>query len=173
MHIRSMVRAALAAALVAGAGAAAAQAPAAGGSTRVAVVSLDRILREAPVAQAAQKRIESEFARRDQELKDLAGRVQRLQEALQKDAVTLSEGDRRAREREIGELSREFQRKQAETREDFERRRKEEFGGIIQKADAAVRRIAESEKIDIVFQPTMYSNPRIDITERVIKLMAQ
>jgi outer membrane protein len=173
VHIGSFLRAALCAAALCAAGAASAQAPAGAGATRVAVVSLDRILREAPVAQAAQKRIESEFAKRDQELKDLAARVQRLQEALQKDAVTLSEGDRRSREREIGELSRDFQRKQTETREDFERRRKEEFGGIIQKADAAVRKIAEAEKIDIVFQPVMFYSPRIDITERVIKLMAQ
>jgi outer membrane protein len=173
VDFRSIVRATLCAALFSGAGAAVAQAPAGSGTTRVAVVSLDRILRDAPVAQAAQKRIESEFAKREQELKDLAARGQRLQEALQKDAVTMSEGDRRNREREIGELTREFQRKQTETREDFERRRKEEFGSIIQKADAAVRKIAESEKIDIVLQPVMFANPRIDITDRVIKQMAQ
>lgn len=150
-----------------------ATAPAAGGPTKVAIVNLDRILREAPVAQAAQKRIESEFARREQELKDLASRAQRMQEALQKDAVTLSETDRRNRERELGEASRDFQRKQTEFREDFERRRKEEFGGILQKADAAVRKIAQADNIDIVFQQAVYASPRVDITERVIKMMAQ
>jgi outer membrane protein len=152
-----------------------AAAPAAGGGApvRFAVVNLDRILREAPAAQAAQKRIETEFAKRDQELKDLAGRIQRMQEALQKDAVTLSEGDRRNRERELGEASRDFQRKQTELREDFERRRKEEFSSILQKADAAVRKIAEADKLDIVFQQAVYANPRIDITERVIKMMGQ
>jgi outer membrane protein len=146
---------------------------AAAGQTRVAVVSLERILRDAPVAQAAQKRIESEFAKRDQELKETAGRVQKMQDAFQRDGMTLSESDRRNRERDLGEATREFQRKQQEFREDLERRRKEEFGGIIQKADAAVRKIAETDKIDIVFQPTVYANPRVDITDRVIKMMAQ
>jgi outer membrane protein len=146
---------------------------AAAGAPRLAVVNLDRILREAPAAQAAQKRIETEFAKRDQELKDLAARIQRMQEALQKDAVTLSEGDRRNRERDLGEASRDFQRKQTELREDFERRRKEEFSSILQKADAAVRKIAEADKLDIVFQQAVYANPRIDITERVIKMMGQ
>ncbi len=85
----------------------------------------------------------------------------------------MSEADRRNRERDLGEATRDFQRKQTEFREDFERRRKEEFNGIIQKADAAVKKIAETDKLDIVFQPTIYANPRIDITDRVIKMMAQ
>jgi outer membrane protein len=149
-------------------------APAAGaGATRVAVVNLDRVLRDAPIAQAAQKRIEAEFSRREQELKDLAGRVQRMQEALQKDAVTLSESDRRNRERELGDATRDFQRKQAELREDFERRRKDELGGLLQKALGAVKQIAEADKLDVVFGQAVYANPRIDITDRVIKMMGQ
>lgn len=169
MYIRSLVRALAAAVLLGGASLATAQSV----TTRVAVVNLDRILREAPMAQAAQKRIEADFSKREQELKDLAGRVQQMQAALQKDAVTLSDSDRRNREREIGEAARDFQRRQAELREDFERRRKEEFGSILQKADAAVRQIAESEKFDIVFQQAVYVSPRVDITDRVIKLMGQ
>ena len=125
------------------------------------------------MAQAAQKRIEAEFAKRDQELKDIAARVQKMQDALQREGVTLSEADRRNREREIGEATRDFQRKQQELREDFERRRKEEFNSIVQRADAAVKKIAEADKLDMVFQPTIYSSPRIDITDRVIKMMAQ
>ncbi len=174
MNIPSAVRLAALVLALALAPGVSAQAPApAAGPTKVGVVNLDRILRESPVAQAAQKRIESEFSRRDQELKELATRVQRLQEALQKDAVTLPESDRRNREREIGEATRDFQRKETEFREDFERRRKEEFGGILQKADAAVRKIADAEKIDIVFQSVVYASPRVDITDRVIKMMAQ
>lgn len=177
MNIAFARAAALAAVLAASGVRAQTAAPAAaagsGGQTRVAVVSLERILRDAPVAQTAQKRIETEFAKRDQELKDVAARVQKMQEALQRDAVTLSEADRRNRERDLGEATRDFQRKQQEFREDFERRRKEEFNGIIQKADAAVKKIAETDRIDIVFQPTVYANPRIDITDRVIKMMAQ
>lgn len=149
-------------------------APAAGaGGTRIAVVNLDRVLRDAPIAQAAQKRIEAEFSRRDQELKELAARAQRMQEALQKDAVTLSDSDRRNRERELGEASRDFQRKQAEFREDFERRRKDELGGLLQKALNAVKQIAESDKLDIVFGQAVYASPRVDITDRVIKMMGQ
>jgi outer membrane protein len=176
LSITSLTRAAALALTLAAAPAAFAQtaAPAAGGgATRVAVVNLDRVLRDAPIAQAAQKRIEAEFSRRDQELKDLAGRVQRMQEALQKDAVTLSENDRRNRERELGDATRDFQRKQAELREDFERRRKDELGGLLQKAMNAVRQIAEADKLDVVFGQAVYASPRIDITDRVIKMMGQ
>lgn len=145
---------------------AAAQAP-----TKMGAVNMDRILREAPLAQSAQKRIESEFTRRDQELKELATRVQRLQEGLQKDGVTLSENDRRTRERELGELSRDFQRKQNEFREDFERRRQEELNAIVQKALGAVKQIAESEKFDIVVSQAVYVSKSVDLTDRVMKAM--
>ena len=168
----SLARAAVLAALFCAVSSAAAQSAPAGPS-RIAIVNLDRILREAPTAQAAQKRIEAEFVKREQELKDTAARVQQLQNAFQKDAVTLSETDRRNREREVSDAGRDFQRKQTELREDFERRRKEEYGSILRKADVAVRQIAEAEKLDIVFQQAVYANPRVDITDRVIKLMGQ
>ncbi len=32
-----------------------------------------------------------------------------------------------------------------------------------------IRQIAESEKYDIVFQDAVYVNPRIDMTEKVLK----
>ena len=34
-----------------------------------------------------------------------------------------------------------------------------------------IRQIAEQEKYDIIFQDAVYANPRIDITERVIKAL--
>lgn len=169
MIVRSLVLAAVAASLLGAAAPAAAQSAA----TRFAVVNVARILREAPAAQAAEKRIEAEFAGRNQELRSLAERLKQLQAAFQRDAVTLSEADRRNREREIGEVGRDFQRKQVEFREDLDRRRKEELGAIMRKADAAVRKLAEAEKLDIVLQQALYASPSVDITERVIKAMGE
>ena len=48
--------------------------------TRIGFVSLDRILRDAAPAQRAQKKIEAEFAKRDQELTKSADQIKRLQE---------------------------------------------------------------------------------------------
>ncbi|MEO7405066.1 MAG: OmpH family outer membrane protein, partial [Burkholderiales bacterium] len=77
---------------------------------RVGFVSLDRILRDAAPAQRAQKKIEAEFAKRDQELGRAEQDLKKRQDALEKNSVTLSENDRRNREREFNDTNREFQR---------------------------------------------------------------
>ena len=162
---KSLVRWALAA-LLAAAGPALAQ-------SSVGFVSLERILREAPAAQRAQKKLEQEFAPRGLELSRLAEQLKKMQESLEKNAVTMSESERQKREREFGDLNRDFQRKQREFNEDLGSRRKEEFEGVIERANRAVKQIAETEKLDVVFQneQVVWANPRIDITDKVIKAL--
>jgi outer membrane protein len=144
------------------------------GQAKIGYVMLDRILREAPAAQRAQKKIELEFSKREQELARSGEQLKKLQETLEKNSVTMSEADRQKRERELGDLSREFQRKQREFREDLNQRRNEELSGVLERANRAVRLIAETEKLDIVFQndQAVWASPRIDITEKVIKALS-
>ena len=134
---------------------------------------LDRILREAPAAQRAQKKIELEFSKREQDLARTGEQLKKMQENLEKNSVTMSESDRQKRERELGDLSRDFQRRQREFREDLNQRRNEELSGVLERANRAVRQIAEAEKLDIVFQndQAVWASPRIDITDKVIKAL--
>lgn len=140
-------------------------------ASKIGFVSLDRILRDAAPAQRAQKKIEAEFAKREQELTKLEQQIKRQQETLEKNAVTMSETERRNREREFNDASREFQRKKREFSEDLNQRRNEELSGVLERANAAVRRIAEAEKYDIIFQDAVWANPRIDITDKVIRAL--
>ncbi|MEJ1958257.1 MAG: OmpH family outer membrane protein [Nitrosomonadales bacterium] len=39
-------------------------------------------------------------------------------------------------------------------------------------ANKAIQQIAESEKFDLVLQEAVYRNPKIDITDKVIKFLA-
>ena len=143
--------------------------------TSIGFVSLERILREAPPAQAAQKKLEQEFAGRVQDLSRQAEQLKKMQENLEKNAVTMSESDRQKREREFGDANREFQRKQREFNEDLAQKRKEEFERVIERANRAVRQIAETEKLDVVFQneQVVWASSRIDITDKVIKALSE
>ena len=138
---------------------------------KIAFVNTERILRDAVPAVRAQKKIEGEFSQRDQELAKMAEQLKRAQEELEKNGVTMPESLRRSKERDFGELNREFQRKQREFREDLNQRRNEELAHVVEQANRVIRQIAEQEKYDIVFQDAVYANPRIDITERVIKAL--
>jgi outer membrane protein len=165
LKIKSLVLASLMSALfVTGVGAS---------ELKVGYVNTQRIFRDAPAAQKAAKKLESEFSKRDQELQRMGKQLQSLQENLEKNAVTMAEGDRRTKEKEFGELSREFQRKQREFREDLNLRQNEENAAVIEKANRAIKQIAESEKYDLVLQDVVWVSPKLDITDRVIKVLIE
>src|SRR5919109_3212789 len=146
-------------------------APAPGG--KFGFVHTERILRDSVPAVRAQKKIEAEFQKRDRELAGIADQLKRMQADLDKNAITMDEAQRRAREREFGELNREFQRKQREYREDLNQRRNEELAQVVDQANRVIRQIAEQEKFDIIFQDAVFASPRIDITDKVIKALEQ
>lgn len=139
---------------------------------KIGYVDTQRIFREAPAAQKAAKKLESEFSRRDQELQRMAKQLQGLQESLEKNAMTMGENERRSKEKELGELSRDFQRRQREFREDLNLRQNEENAAIIEKANRAIKQIADADKYDLILQDVVWVSPRLDITERVIKALS-
>ncbi len=165
LKTKFLVLATLAAALVSGSLAAE--------QLKVGYVNTQRIFRDAPAAVKAAKKLEGEFSKRDQDLQRLAKQLQTMQENLEKNSVTMSEGDRRAKEKEFGELSREFQRKQREFREDLNLRQNEENAAVIEKANKAIKQIAEAEKYDLVLQDVVWVSPRLDITDKVIKALSE
>ena len=139
---------------------------------KVGYVNTQRIFRDTPAAQKAGKKLEGEFAKRDQDLQKMAKQLQGLQENLEKNSVTMAETERRAKEKEFGELSREFQRRQREFREDLNLRQNEKNAAVIEKANRAIKQIAEADKFDLILQDVVWVSPKLDITDRVIKALA-
>jgi len=139
---------------------------------KIGFVNTDRVFREAGPAVKAQKKLEKEFASREQELQKVAKQARDLQARLEKDGVTMSESDRRNKERDLANLNREFQRQQREFREDLNLRRNEELATVQERANKVIMSIAESEKYDLILQEAVYASPRIDITDKVLKALA-
>ena len=134
-------------------------------------VSIERVLRESMLAQRAQKAIDAEFAKRDQERATMAEQLERMKANLERDLLTLSDAARATRERALSNLTTELQRKQREFSEDLGQRRSEELANVMQRVGEAVKQIAEAEDYDIVFQEAVWIDPGIDITDKVIKMM--
>lgn len=142
------------------------------GDFKVGVVDTDRILRESAPALKAEKKIEKEFSIRDAEIKKVGQQEKDLQTLLDKESVTISDAERRNKERELANVSTNLQRLQREFREDLNLRKNEELVVVLEKVNKAIQSIAESEKYDLVLQEAVYRNPQIDITEKVIKHLA-
>lgn len=138
---------------------------------KLGYVNTQRIFKDAPAAVKAAKKLDAEFSRRDQELQRMNQQLEAMQAKLEKEGVTMSESERRNKEREFGELSRDFQRKQREFREDLNLRQNEEYVAVIEKANKAIKQIAEAEKYDLIVQDALYFSPKVDITDKVIKAL--
>ena len=139
---------------------------------RIGVVDTERILRESVPALKAEKRIEKEFAVRDQEIKKISQEVKEIQALLDKEGMTMPDAERRNKERELDNLNVNLQRAQREFREDLNLRKNEELVVVLGQANKAIQQIAESEKFDLILQEAVYRNPKIDITEKVLKYLA-
>ena len=138
---------------------------------KIGVVNSDRILRDSQPARAAMQKLEAEFAKRDKDMQEMGARLKTSAERFEKDGPVMSESDRVRRQRELAEMDREFQRKQREFREDFNQRRNEELQGLLERTNRIIRQMAEQEKYDLIVQEAVYFNPRIDITERVLRAL--
>lgn len=139
---------------------------------KVGFVNTERVFREAAPALKAQKKLEKEFAAREQELQKMAKQTKELQAYLEREGVTISESERRSKERDLASLNRDFQRAQREFREDLNLRRNEELGAVHDRARRTIMEIAEKEKFDLVLEEAVYFSPRIDITDRVLKALS-
>jgi len=154
----------LAAALVAG--------PAMAADFKVGVVDTERILRESAPAIRAESKIEKEFSGRDQEIKNMVKQAKDLQALLDRDDSKLTDADRRNKERELSAMNVDLQRMQREFREDLNLRKNEELAVVLEQANKAIQAIAEEQKYDLILQEAVYRNPKIDITDMVIKRLA-
>jgi len=120
----------------------------------------------------AEKKIEKEFSGRDQEIKKVAKQVKDVQTLMEKEGLTLPEGEKRNKERELANLNMNLQRMQRGFSEDLNLRKNEEMSVVLEHANKAIQALAEKEKYDLILQEAVYRNPNIDITEKVLKYMA-
>jgi outer membrane protein len=90
---------------------------------KVGYVQVDKILQEAPQTSESGKKLEREFSPRTQELERMQKQIRDQEASLDKDGLTMSETERRNKERDVANNKLEFQRKQRELREDINLRK--------------------------------------------------
>ena len=140
---------------------------------KIGFVDVERIRRESAPAEAASKKLEKEFAPRAQDLQRREAQIKSLQGSLEKEAMTMAESERRGKEQELQRMTVDFQRMQREYREDLNLRRNQELATLFERADKVIKNIAEAEKFDLIVQEAGVRSSRIDITDRVLKALAE
>jgi len=141
---------------------------------KIGYVQVDKILQEAPQTAESGKKLEKEFSPRTQELERMQKQIRDQESALEKNSLTLSETERRNKERDISNLKIEFQRKQRELREDVNLRKNEELGSLQERINKAVSTVAQAEGYDlVVYSGVAYASNKVDITDKVLKSLGK
>ena len=136
---------------------------------RIAVVNMERILRDSQSAAQASERLNAEGHRRQEEIDALTKRFKQRLERFEQGAPDMTESERVAERRELAEMERDVARRSREARDEFNQRRNEEVLLLQSRAGRVIQQMAEKEKFDLVLYEFFYASPKVDITDRVMK----
>ncbi|MDH5181192.1 MAG: OmpH family outer membrane protein [Gammaproteobacteria bacterium] len=136
---------------------------------KIGFVSMARLLKEAPQAEAARKKLENEFAPRDTKIVAMQKNLKKIEEKLGKDATVMSDAVRKKLERQIVAEKRDIKRSREEFTEDLNIRRNEELNKLQKLIYDSINGFAEDENFDIILGDSiLYTSKRVDVTERVL-----
>ncbi len=141
---------------------------------KLGVVNIAYILKHAPQAEAARKKLETEFAPRETKIVSMEKKLRTQSEKLSKDGAIMSPAGRKQLERKILNLKRDVKRAKDEFTEDLNIRRNEALNKLQKVVNSAVESLAEEEHFDVIFgDNVMYANKRSNITKKVLAKLAK
>jgi outer membrane protein len=135
----------------------------------VGYVDTERVLAESEQAKAAEKKLETEFKRRQSDLVDKGKQLQKLAEKLERDGAIMSDSERQRLERDIVSRRRKIKNAEAEFNDDLSIRKREALKSIHQKMAEVIKQVAKAEGYDlIIFSGVAYSSDKVDISDKVL-----
>ena len=138
-------------------------------SVKIGVVSMPRLLDQAPQAKAAMQILQSEFEPRQRAIQDQTKRTKELEDRLKKDAAVMSEEERRKAERDMRDQQRDLTRRQNEFVEDLNVARSEQLGRLNRDLLLQVQEYAKTAGYDLVVgDGVLYASGAVDITSGVL-----
>jgi len=140
--------------------------------TRIAFVNVAKALEDSPQAQAANRRLEIEFAPRNKALLSQRKQLRAYEDKLAKNGMQMTEAQLEVLKRSVRDAKREIRRAQEDYREDLNIRRNEELRKLQKRVKRAIVTVAVKYKYDIVVgEGVLYSSSRIDITKDILKVL--
>ena len=148
-----------------------AQAQAQVATGRIGFVYTERLMTDSKMAKAADAKLAAEFSKRQKAVEEMVGKFKGASEKFDAEGSSLVEPERTRRARELFNMQKDVERMQREFQEDLQQRKNEERAAIAQKAYKLVEQYAEAEKLDAVLVEAAWVNPRVDITDKILKLL--
>ncbi|MFO8024953.1 OmpH family outer membrane protein [Thiohalophilus sp.] len=138
--------------------------------TRIGFVNISLVLKNAPQADAARKKLENEFAPRDEKIVAMQKKLKQLEEELARDADIMSDEVRKKKERQIVLEKREIERTREEFNEDLNIRRNDELNRLQKLVYDTIVTLAKDKDYDLVVgDNVIYAAESVDLSQQVLE----
>jgi len=136
---------------------------------KVGVVNPGRVLSESAPAIAAQKKLQSYFKAREDELNRAVRDFRTRAQNFEKNSAVMTESERLKQRQDLAERERDISRRQRALLEERNQRANEESQIILSRANRIIQDLARKQNYDLILQEAVYVNPKIDLTNEVIR----
>lgn len=146
---------------------------------KVGVINVQVAITSTGEGKQAAGELQSQFAPRQSELDTLRRQVEDIQTRLRTGASTLSDDEKARLSREGDQLSRQFQRKQQDSQDDFNEAQREIVDRIGRKMIDVLDKYSKENGYGVIFDtsaqntPVVYAANQIDVTQEIIRLYDQ
>lgn len=136
---------------------------------KIGFVNTSRLLKEAPQADLARRKLESEFAPRDKKIVDMQKQLKILEDKIIKEANLTGDSVKKNLEREIAAKKRDIKRAREEFTEDLNIRRNEELNKLQKLVYEEIVTHSKENNFDLILgDSVLYANKRIDVTDQIL-----
>ncbi len=139
---------------------------------KVGFVDVQAVFAKIPQTQEANKILEKEAKKREEEFKSLTTEVKALGEKVTRDALTMSDEERIKLQEELRSKEQKLRLTKGIIEEDMKIMQSQMIRAVRQRIYAAVNKIATEEKFDmILIEGVLFSNSKVNLTQQVIDFM--
>jgi len=141
---------------------------------KIGTVDLQRVFAGAPQRTIIVDKIKKQFEDKSNELKSLGEKIDKKRTDAQRDAVTMTQEQKIAIQRELQEMATKAQTMQKNLQEDFQRAQQMEGQKLQEKINQTIQKVAKSEKFDLILrsETIAFQTGTLDITNKVITILS-
>ena len=139
--------------------------------TKIGVVDLQKIMQTSTQMKGIQEKLEKEFKPRRDKLVAMEDGLKKDMEKFKRDTAIMSQTQRKDLEKQIVATQQQFEREGQQYQQELSTAHNEAMEEFYNKIRAAIAKVAESEKYDLVFQKDAapFSVDKLDVTAKVMQ----
>ena len=140
---------------------------------KIAYVSVEKILTEAPQVQAVNDSMLERFGGRKTELQEMEKEINEMQENYKRNELVMTEDKLNEFKNSVIAKIQEFKQKEAVLQQEVATVRNQELAVLQQSVRSIIEHIAKAEKYDLILtsEGVAYANEKLDISNKVLERM--